>query len=184
MSRVSILYGTTDGQTRKIAEAIAATLREEHCVVDVVDAAAVSPDHTPRGYDGVIVAASVHAGGYQKTVMRWVRAHAAALNRTPSAFVSVCLAVLEQRPEAHRELAAIVERFFHRSGWRPTVTKLVAGALPYTRYGWLKKWVMKRIVAKAGGDTDTTRDYEYTDWTDLSAFARDFAARLTVGQAA
>ena len=52
---------------------------------------------------------------------------------------------------------------------------MVAGALPYTKYGWLKRMMMKRIVAKAGGDTDTTRDYEYTDWIDLRNFARDFA---------
>ena len=38
---------------------------------------------------------------------------------------------------------------------------------------------MRRIVAKAGGDTDTTRDYEYTDWDDLWAFARAFGRRLT-----
>ena len=45
---------------------------------------------------------------------------------------------------------------------------------------------MKRIVAKAGGGTDTTRDYEYTDWNDLRAFALEFlqavpAAELVEG---
>jgi menaquinone-dependent protoporphyrinogen oxidase len=53
---------------------------------------------------------------------------------------------------------------------------MVAGALPYTRYGWLKRQMIKRIVAKAGGDTDTTRDFEYTDWNDLRNFTGDFAA--------
>jgi menaquinone-dependent protoporphyrinogen oxidase len=33
---------------------------------------------------------------------------------------------------------------------------------------------MRRIVAKAGGDTDTSRDYEYTDWNQVRGFARDF----------
>jgi BON domain len=52
---------------------------------------------------------------------------------------------------------------------------MVAGALPYTRYGWLKRQMVKRIVEKAGSeDTDTTRDYEYTDWNDLRDFAQDF----------
>ena len=52
---------------------------------------------------------------------------------------------------------------------------MVAGALPYTRYGWIKRMMMRRIVAKAGGDTDTSRDYEYTDWNDLRVSSRDFA---------
>lgn len=58
------------------------------------------------------------------------------------------------------------------------MTKAVAGALLYTRYGWLKRWIMRRIVRKAGGDVDTTRDYEYTDWIALRELARRFAARL------
>jgi menaquinone-dependent protoporphyrinogen oxidase len=33
---------------------------------------------------------------------------------------------------------------------------------------------MKRIVAKAGGETDTARDYEDTDWQDLRTFAEQF----------
>ena len=64
------------------------------------------------------------------------------------------------------------------------MTRTVAGAVPYTKYNWLKKWVMKRVVAKAGGGTDSTRDYEYTDWDDLRAFAREFAGRVEVGQPA
>ncbi len=64
------------------------------------------------------------------------------------------------------------------------MSRIVAGAVPYTQYNWLKKWVMKRVVAKAGGDTDTTRDYEYTDWDDLRAFAREFAGRVEAGQPA
>ena len=64
------------------------------------------------------------------------------------------------------------------------MSKTVAGALPYTKYGWLKKWIMRRIVAKAGGDTDTTRDYEYTDWNDVREFARAFAQRLEGSHAA
>jgi menaquinone-dependent protoporphyrinogen oxidase len=37
--------------------------------------------------------------------------------------------------------------------------------------------MMRRIVSKARGDTDTSRDYEYTDWADLEQFARDFLRR-------
>jgi len=36
---------------------------------------------------------------------------------------------------------------------------------------------MKQIARKAGGDTDTSRDYEYTDWAALRGFAEDFGRR-------
>jgi len=176
--RILVLYGTTDGQTRKISMALGETLRTTGADVDVANAAGEGPVPNPDQYDAVIVAGSVHAGGYQRAVRRWVRTHAAALGRRPTAFVSVCLGVLEHKPAVDAELAKIRERFFATTGWRPQTVKVVAGALPYTRYGWLKKMVMRRIVAKAAGDVDTSRDYEYTDWKDLAEFGRTFAAGL------
>lgn len=181
MARVLVLYGTTDGHTRKVATTLGAKLRYEGCAVDVIDARHVPPTARPAEYDGVIVAASIHIGGYQRVVKHWVRRHAVELNRLPGAFVSVCLGILEQRARARQEVLEIMQRFLQRSGWRPTMTKTVAGALPYTRYGWFKKWVMRRIVAKAGGDADASRDHEYTDWEDVRTFAKQFAQHLEVG---
>jgi menaquinone-dependent protoporphyrinogen oxidase len=175
MRHILIVYGTTDGHTRKVAQVLAEDLRAKCCSVDIVDAAGMRRDLSPEGYDGVIVAASVHIGDYQKTVATWVRRHAATLNGMPSAFLSVSLAVVERRAQARTEIISIMERFLQGSGWRPMMTRMVAGALLYTRYGWLKRRMMKRIVEKAGGDTDTTRDYEYTDWNDLRDFACEFA---------
>ena len=176
MARILVLYGTTEGQTAKIAGAIASTLRELGVETDIAEAGPHDPD--PRRYDAVIVAASVHAGTFQKPVLRWVRAHADRLASRPTAFVPVCLAVLGKSPTAAAEVQAIVERFQAQSGWRPSTTKAVAGALLYTRYNIFKRWIMRRIVAKQGGDTDTSRDYEYTDWNDVRAFAGEFARRV------
>lgn len=178
MARVLILYGTTDGHTRKIATAMAEVLTREGCRVDVVDAKDVASDVQPEDYDGIIVAGSIHMGGYQRAVTRWVRRHSGELNRQRGAFVSVCLGILEQRAEAQREVREIMARFLAHSGWSPALNTTVAGALLYTKYGWFKRWIMRRIVAKAGGDTDTTRDYEYTDWNELRAFARTFARQV------
>jgi menaquinone-dependent protoporphyrinogen oxidase len=141
--------------------------------VDVVEAS--DRAGRPDDYDGVIVAGSVHVGGYQRQLRRWVRAHAGALAGRPSAFVSVCLGVLQHDPAVDRDLEGIRERFYAATGWRPSLVAVVAGALPYTRYNWVTRWTMRRIVAKAHGDTDTSRDYEYTDWEAVRRFAREFA---------
>ena len=159
----------------EIAQVLAENLRANRCSVDTRDAAGSLWRLSPEGYDGVIVAASVHIGDYQRAVRRWVGIYAPLLNTLPTAFLSVCLAVLQEETGPRQEILKIMRRFLDRSGWRPTITKMVAGALPYPRYGWLNRLMMKRIVAKAGGDTDTTRDFEYTDWNDLRNFARDFA---------
>lgn len=176
MSRILVLYGTTDGHTAKIAQSVGDTLRAVGNDADVIEAGTADP--RPEDYTAVVVAGSVRAGGYQRSIRRWVRMHARVLNTQPTAFVSVCLAVLQQEPAVQRDLTAIIDRFLTATAWRPTVTKSVAGALLYRRYNPIKRWVMKRIVSKAGGDTDTSKDYEYTDWNDLRAFAEEFAQRV------
>jgi menaquinone-dependent protoporphyrinogen oxidase len=180
---VLIIYGTTHGHTAKIAAAMADALRRAGVSTDVVDAKHWRQTPAPDAYRAVIVAASVVAGNYQRGVRRWVRAHAAALRTRPSAFVSVCLGVLERKPAVDAQLAHVRQRFFETTGWQPSETKVVAGALPYTKYNWLTRRMMVNIVRKGSGDTDTSRDYEYTDWDDVHAFVRDFVQHAGVAPA-
>ena len=170
MPRLLIVYGTTHGQTAKIASFLGKECRALGAEADVVLAGPGSPG--PEGYAGVIVAASVHAGGYQRPVMRWVRTHAQALHTLPTAFLSVCLGVLEKSDQTSADLQRIKNEFVRWTGWEPKIVRFVAGALPWSKYNWLVRMVMRRIVARAGGDTDTSRDYEYTDWADLRGFLR------------
>ena len=181
MSRILVLYGTTDGHTAKIAQAVAGTLQTEGCTVTVADAATDVKDITPESYDGVIVAASVQMGHFQRTVERWVKTHAPALDAKPTAFLSVCLGILEPNPKTRLELEAIVNKFLDATQWHPTRRCFVAGATPFTRYNFLKRWIMRRIVAKAGREADTSRDVEYTDWNDLREFTRTFVSLAIPG---
>jgi menaquinone-dependent protoporphyrinogen oxidase len=178
MPRLLMIYGTTDGHTAKVARFFADELRARGAAVDVVEAGAASPDSSD--YAGVVVAASLHARGYQRKVLRWVRANVEGLRDRPSVFLSVCLSVLQRDLKVQRDLVGITNHFEDATGWRPFRIKFVAGALPYTRYGWLKRMVMQRIVRKAGGSTDTSRDHEYTDWNELRAFAAAFYAMCRV----
>ena len=177
MARLLVLYGTTDGQTGKIARSLGATLRTCGHDSDVIAAAAAKATD-PFEYDGVIVAASLRGGRYQKSVQRWVQRHAHALQPKPTAFVSVCLGVLQKNPKVQSDLTRIMNGFFSETGWQPAQSIIVAGALKYTRYNPFLRWFMKRLAAKAGGDTDTSRDYEYTDWAQLHAFALQYSAMV------
>jgi menaquinone-dependent protoporphyrinogen oxidase len=165
MSRVLILYGTSEGQTAKIAREMRRAL--ESAGLEVTTANADVMDPRPSAFDGI----------YQKCVRQWVRAHAAEFGARPAVFVSVCLGVLQKDPRVKADLAAIVGRFAAETGWTPRA-KHVAGALLYRRYNFFIRWVMKRMAARAGGDTDTSRDYEYTDWADVRAFADGFGREV------
>jgi len=111
-------------------------------------------------------------------VTRWVRQHAESLNALPSAFISVCLGILQKEAAVQEEIRGINDRFLLGCGWRPGRMLTVAGALTYTKYNLVTRWMMRTIVARAGGDTDVSRDYEYTDWAELKAFCEAFAKGL------
>ena len=116
--RFLIVYGTTDGHTAKVVAAMASTLQARGASVSLENSAAPWTSN-PGDYSAVIVAASVHAGTYQRSVRRWVKTHLVALNQRPSAFVSVCLAVLNPTPKVERDLDATLQRFFGETGWKP-----------------------------------------------------------------
>jgi len=177
MANILIVYATRQGQTEKIARRIATVLRAQGHAAELFDAD--RPKETPalEGFQAVFVGAPIHAGGYPRSVVRFVEEHHASLERVPSAFFSVGLAVASRTTDGRAETLPIVEKFILRTGWNPTRVELVAGALPYSKYNFLIRLVMRRISAKAGGDTDTSRDYEYTDWEGVDRFASDFGAR-------
>ena len=176
VARVLVLFGTSEGHSAKVAAFVGDTLRGEGLNVEVVDAGESRPD--AEAYDAAVVVAPVHRGDYQAAVRDWTRRHARALNAMPSAFVSVSLGVLQHDPKVQQETEAIRVRFLEKTGWTPQALHAAAGALMYSRYNIVERALMKRIAAQAGGDTDTARDYEYTDWKALAAFVRGFAQPL------
>lgn len=178
MAKLLVLYGTTEGQTRKIAAFAADKLTGAKHEVRLIDAADAPGTLTPEPFDGVIVAASLHIHKYQSAVQHWVSEHAAELNTRPCAFVSVSLAAAATDEDERHEALECAEAFFEKTGWRPKAVHNAAGALRYTKYDFLKTWIMKRIAKSQGGSTDTGHDTEYTDWTALELFVTDFAAAI------
>ena len=181
MTRIYIPYGTTEGQTAKIAEYIADVIRDHGHQAQAGDIKG-SENTDLGGYDGVIVGASIHMGKHEKYVGEFVRRNLGALERLPSALFSVSLAAHGDTEEAER----YVEEFEQETGWRPVKVALFSGALLYTQYGFLKRRVMKKIARDKPGNlaTDTSRDYVYTEWDGVKRFTEDFLddSVLNVGE--
>ena len=171
MTRICIPYGTTEGQTAKIADYIADVIRHNGHEADAVDIQQLR-DAVPAGYDGVIVGASIHMGKHDKHVVEFVQKNLDTLERLPSAFFSVSLAAHGDTEEAE----GYVEQFEQETGWHPDKFALFGGALLYTHYGFVKRRIMKKIAQDKPGNlgTDTSRDYVYTEWDAVTRFAEHF----------
>lgn len=173
--RILIVYGTSYGQTAKIADRVRSRLHERGLDARVVRGDSREVPGDIHGFDAVLVGASLIIGGYQRYIRRFVKDHRDALNGVPSAFFAVCGSEGGDDERARADARRIQREFLDRNGWKPALTASLGGAIAYTKYNPLVRWIMKRIARRAGGSTDTSRDHEYTDWKRVDAFAAQVA---------
>lgn len=176
MPRIAVIYHTVEGQSYRIADRIAEIARGDGADVDLFPVAS-APDSLD-GYDSVVIGGPIHMSHHHRDLLAFVRRHVAQLRERPSAFYSVSLSAggdEQQQAGAY----TVVEGFLEQADWQPDIVALFGGALVYTRYGFFKRHLMRFIVRREGGPTDTSRDYEFTDWDAVEHFAHDVTAHVT-----
>ena len=181
--RILVIHGSFDGQARRIAHRMAEVVgRGGHEVRTL----AVQDGGVAAGIDwsdAVIVGGAIRYGRHQPELERAVKECRAQLGERPSAFFSVCMSAAG--PNAKPATAwGYIDQFITRTGWQPGRIASFAGALPWSRYNFFIRFMMRIIVGMAGGDTDTSRDYEYTDWAAVDRFAAEFELPLREPRAA
>jgi menaquinone-dependent protoporphyrinogen oxidase len=174
MARLLIVYGSEEGQTAKVARHMADLFRTQHHVVDLVHGRNMPPHLALDGYDGVIVGASIHMGRHQRYMVAFGEQYRDALTAKLSAFFTVCLTAKSDAPADRAQVEQYVQDYITATNWYPDQVAVFAGALQYSKYGLIKRFLMKQISKQSGGDTDTAHDYEYTDWTSVDDFAETF----------
>jgi menaquinone-dependent protoporphyrinogen oxidase len=173
---ILVVFASTHGHTTKIAARIAETMRRDGASVTLehVDAAP-----SPLGYDAAVIGASVHAGHHQTEVIEWAEGHRTSLSLVPSAFFSVCLTAADDDEESRRATRGYLDDFVEESGWTPRRATTFAGALQYCEYSFATRLVMRLLMHKGNHPTDTSRDYDYTDWDAVERFPHDCAELST-----
>lgn len=164
--KILIVYASTEGQTHKIARfALDRLVSAGHSVALIRADDAGELD--PADYDAAILAASVHAGRYQREMRRFAKKHAAALSDIKTLFLSVSLAAAGDEADDWKELDAIAKRFAKKSGWTPGEVEHVAGAFRFGEYDFFKSWAMRWIESQKEPSVKPGTDKEYTDWEAL-----------------
>lgn len=178
--KLLIAYGTTEGQTRKVAEYIKTEAIKAGVVVAMFDTTA--KPISPSGFDAIIICASMHMHRYQTGVADYISSNFDALYGKPTAFVSVSLSAVNPTDddESYREMKDATEKFLHFTRWNPTFTEYVAGALRFTKYDFFKKYIMRQIAQKTHKQVSGDEDVEYTNWAKLSAFVTQFIKTANV----
>lgn len=174
--KILIVYGTTEGHTRKLCTFLGDRLRSAGHEVSLADAAdAPSPD--PAQFGATFLAGSLHVGRYQAPLVHFARDRHATLNAMPSAFVSVSLSAAGHNPDDWAGLDECLARFEHDTEWTPKAVHQAAGAIRYSQYDYFKRLALKYIAGRRGQHTVTSQDYDLTDYPALERFGLEFVER-------
>lgn len=184
MQPILVAYGTTEGQARKIAEFIAERLRIRGHRVDLVDTATPAAQQLGASYQAAIVGGSLHQQRHQRSLEHFLKDNRDLLAAMPVALFSVSLAAALDDMGSKLEARRLLDELAMDCGLKPRVVRCIAGALKYTQYDYLKRQLMRMIAGHYGRPTDTAKDVEYTDWSDVEAFVDEFLEAAGIAGAA
>ncbi|QXO17425.1 MULTISPECIES: menaquinone-dependent protoporphyrinogen IX dehydrogenase [Vibrio] len=167
-----LLYSSREGQTKKIIERIATQLAPIECeIADLHTTGEVDW----AAYDKVLIGASIRYGRFNKELYQFIERNLTPLQRADAAFFCVNLtARKEDQGKDTPQGSVYVQTFLKKSPWQPEVIGVFAGALYYPRYRWFDKMMIRLIMTMTGGETDTSKEVEYTNWEKVTQFAKKF----------
>jgi len=167
-----LLYSTREGQTKKIMHSIAEQLTGYDCqFVDLHECQQMDLSL----YDKVLIGASIRYGRLNTKLYQFIDAHQQQLKEAKAAFYCVNLTARKaDQGKDTPEGSVYIQTFLKKSPWKPLLIGVFAGALYYPRYRLIDKMMIRFIMKLTGGETDTSKEVEYTDWEKVSLFAKKF----------
>ena len=172
MAKALFLYSSREGQTKKILQYIEGELSDYSCEtknlseMETVDFSQ---------YERVLIGASIRYGHLNKDLYRFISKNLTQLELSKVAFFCVNLtARKEDQGKDTPEGSAYIKTFLKKSPWKPKMIGVFAGALYYPRYNFFDRTMIRLIMTMTGGETDTSKEVEYTNWEKVSQFAQKF----------
>ena len=170
MSGSIIIYSSTDGQTKFICEKIKSFSKNSESIklISLKEA----NDFNLQSYDDIIIGASIRYGKHNKDLYKFISSNKELLLNKRSAFFSVN--VVARKPEKNTpETNPYIHKFLKISKWRPDKIGVFAGKVDYPKYGFFDKHIIKFIMFITKGPTDTSRSFEFTDWSKVEDFSKE-----------
>jgi len=172
VAKALFLYSSREGQTKKIFNYIQAELSEYDC--ELLDLHSIETVDFSQ-YERVLIGASIRYGHLNKKLYQFVERNLSSLQENKTAFFCVNLtARKEEQGKDTPEGSAYIKTFLKKSPWQPQLIGVFAGALYYPRYNWFDRTMIKFIMSMTGGETDTSKEIEYTNWEKVALFANKF----------
>ena len=168
MSKFLIIYSTTDGHTKMICERIKNLLTDGNLIqlLSLEDAQNVDLSN----FEKIIIGASIRYGKHSKELYKFINLNKNILDKKKCAFFSVNV-VARKLEKNTPETNPYINKFLKISKWKPNKIGVFAGKVDYPNYNFFEKYIIKFIMFITGGPTDTSKSYEFTDWSKVNDFS-------------
>lgn len=167
------LFTSREGQTQKIMQCMANELSALGHQVEVRQLTESTPQMADLAdFDWVLIGGSIHYGKHEAFLAEFIQQHQNQLEQVQTLLFSVNLTA--RKPEKNRpETNPYLKKFLAQLNWQPNQAHVFAGALLYSRYGFWDKQIIRFIMWLTKGNTDTSKDIDYTDWDGVKALAKE-----------
>ena len=170
MYETIIIFSSTDGHTRKIADFIKSSSKKKDKIkiISIDEASSESLSN----YKNLILGASIRYGNHNKKVYSFVMQNRSFLKNINSAFFSVN--VVARKPDKNTpETNPYIKKFLKKTNWYPNKSAVFAGKVDYPNYRFFDKYIIRFIMYLTKGPTDISKSYEFTDWHKIKQFSQE-----------
>ncbi|RJR36860.1 MAG: hypothetical protein C4576_23355 [Desulfobacteraceae bacterium] len=169
---VLVTYATYCGSTAGVAEAIAKTMSEKGVKCEARIAKNVG---SLEGYRAVVVGSAVRAASWWPEALGFVSKNEQMLSRMPVAYFLTCISLYKDGPEQRKTALTYFDPVLKNSpGVKPVDLACFAGALDYSKMGFMYRAIMKSKMEAKG-----VPEGDYRDWDAIGAWAEAVLPRLT-----
>ncbi len=169
MAKTIIIYSSTDGHTHKICSRLQKILEHSAHQVNVVSIKEVAALDL-NTFDKIVLGASIRYGRHHAEVHDFISANQTLLDSKANAFFSVN--VVARKPAKNQpHTNPYLKKFLRQIAWKPKNLAVFAGKIDYQRYRFWDRHIIRMIMWISKGPTDPKANIEFTDWTQVEAFA-------------
>lgn len=168
MSRIIIIYSTTDGHTLEICQCLQQVVEKQNnqvTLVSISDTSAIDLS----SFDKIVIGASIRYGKHNVKVYDFIKMNSQILAAKPNAFFSVN--VVARKPEKSTPATnPYLIKFLKQIAWKPRHLAVFAGKIDYKRYRFFDRFMIRFIMWMTKGPTDPDTNIDFTDWNQVKEF--------------
>ncbi len=170
MSKIVIIYSTTDGHTREICSRLLKIIENKNNVVTLIPIEDVN-ELDLNAFDKIVIGASIRYGKHSAKVYEFIKKNAQILDKKPNAFFSVN--VVARKPDKNQpETNPYLKKFLLQISWQPKELAVFAGKIDYQKYKIWDRLMIRMIMWMTKGPTDPKTNIEFTNWNQVNDFGQ------------